>query len=74
MNDDLKRDVIRQIRRFRPEVLITMAPQRLPGAPLDFQHGDHLAASEATFVARIPRATRHASIPSYSRMRTSTST
>lgn len=56
VNDDLKRDIIRQIRRFGPEVLITMAPQRLPGAPLDFQHGDHLAASEATFVAAYPQS------------------
>lgn len=56
VNDDLKRDVIREIRRFRPEVLLTMAPQRLPGAPLDFQHGDHLAASEATFTAAYPQS------------------
>lgn len=56
VNDDLKRDIIREIRRFRPEVLLTMAPQRLPGAPLDFQHGDHLAASEATFTAAYPQS------------------
>jgi LmbE family N-acetylglucosaminyl deacetylase len=56
VDDDLKRDIIREIRRFRPEVLLTMAPQRLPGAPLDFQHGDHLAASEATFVAAYPQS------------------
>jgi LmbE family N-acetylglucosaminyl deacetylase len=56
VNDELKRDIIREIRRFQPEVLLTMAPQRLPGAPLDFQHGDHLAASEATFTAAYPQS------------------
>lgn len=56
VNDDLKRDIIRAIRRFRPQILLTMAPQRLPGAPLDFQHGDHLAASEATFTAAYPQS------------------
>jgi LmbE family N-acetylglucosaminyl deacetylase len=56
VDDALKRDLIRQIRRFRPEVLLTMAPQRVPSAPLDFQHGDHLAASEATFAVAYPQS------------------
>lgn len=56
VDDDLVRDIVRHIRRFRPEVLLTMVPQRLPGAGLDFQHADHLAASEATFVAAYPQS------------------
>lgn len=72
VNDDLKRDIIRAIRRFRPQILLTMAPQRLPGAPLDFQHGDHLAASEATFTAAYPQSYKSADLPRTPRRRPGT--
>ncbi len=53
-NTDLKRDLVRQIRRFRPEVILTLAWQRLPDAPLGFTHADHMAAAEATLAASYP--------------------
>jgi len=52
----LRRDIVRQIRRFRPQVILTMAPQRLPDAPVDVVHADHMAASEATLVAAYPES------------------
>lgn len=33
-----------------------MAPQRLPDAPVDIVHADHMAASEATLVAAYPES------------------
>jgi LmbE family N-acetylglucosaminyl deacetylase len=53
---DLRRDIVRQIRRFRPDVILTMAPQRLPDAPVDILHADHMAASEAALVAAYPES------------------
>jgi LmbE family N-acetylglucosaminyl deacetylase len=53
---ELRRDIVRQIRRFRPDVILTMAPQRLPDAPVDILHADHMAASEAALVAAYPES------------------
>lgn len=52
----LRRDIVRQIRRFRPQVILTMTPHRLPDAPVDLLHADHMAASEATLVAAYPES------------------
>jgi LmbE family N-acetylglucosaminyl deacetylase len=53
---ELRRDIVRQIRRFRPDVILTMTPQRLPDAPVDIVHRDHMAASEAALVAAYPES------------------
>jgi len=52
----LKRDLVRQIRRFRPELVLTMTPYRAFDAPLELSHGDHIAAGEATLQAVYPEA------------------
>ena len=52
----LKRDLVRQIRRFRPDLLLTMTPYRALDAPVDWSHGDHLAAGEAALQAAYPEA------------------
>jgi len=51
----LKRDLVRQIRRFRPELVLTMTPYRAFDAPLELSHGDHIAAGEATMQAVTPK-------------------
>jgi LmbE family N-acetylglucosaminyl deacetylase len=56
VNRSLKRDIVREIRRYRPEVILTMTPQRLPDAPVDIVHADHMAASEAALVAAYPQS------------------
>jgi LmbE family N-acetylglucosaminyl deacetylase len=60
---DLRRDITRQIRRFRPDLLITQNPQRR----LDFNpyigHPDHLATGEATLAAVYPAARDHLNFP-----------
>ncbi len=53
---DVKRDIVRQIRRTRPELVLTWLPYRDPEAPVDWLHGDHLAVGEATMQAVYPEA------------------
>lgn len=52
----LKRDLVRQIRRFRPDLVLGLAPYRVMDAPVDWSHGDHIAAGEATLQAVYPEA------------------
>jgi LmbE family N-acetylglucosaminyl deacetylase len=60
---DLRRDITRQIRRFRPDLVITQNPQRR----LDFNpfigHPDHLATGEATLASVYPAARDHLNFP-----------
>lgn len=60
---DLRRDITRQIRRYRPDLVITQNPQRR----LDFNpfigHPDHLATGEATLAAVYPAARDHLNFP-----------
>ncbi len=52
----LKRDLVRQIRRVRPELVLTLTPHRELGAPVGWSHGDHIAVGEATLQAVYPEA------------------
>lgn len=53
---ELRRDITRQIRRFRPELVIAQNPQRrMDGNPF-IGHPDHLATGEATLAAIYPAA------------------
>lgn len=52
----LKRDLVRQIRRFRPDLVLTWMPYRTLDAPMDWCHGDHIATGEATLQAVYPEA------------------
>ena len=53
---ELRRDLVRQIRRLRPQLILAMAPQRLADAPIDLLHGDHMASAEAALLAAYPEA------------------
>jgi LmbE family N-acetylglucosaminyl deacetylase len=53
---ELRRDITRQIRRFRPDLVIAQNPQRrMDGNPY-ISHPDHLATGEATLAAVYPAA------------------
>ena len=59
----LRRDIVRMIRKYKPDVVITHLPGRLIDAPMGGSHPDHIAVGEATFAAvypdsRNPRAFR----------------
>jgi LmbE family N-acetylglucosaminyl deacetylase len=62
-NLKLRRDIVRMIRKYKPELVITHLPGRLLDAPMGGSHPDHIAVGEATFAAvypdsRNPRAFR----------------
>src|SRR2546427_13000972 len=59
----LRRDIVRMIRKHKPELVITHIPGRVLDAPMAGSHPDHIAGGEATFAAvypdsRNPRAFR----------------
>jgi len=59
----LRHDIVRMIRKYRPELVITHIPGRVLDAPMGGSHPDHLAVGEATMAAvypdsRNPRAFR----------------
>jgi len=65
LEPDLKvrRDIVRMIRKHKPDLVITQFPGRVLDFPIGGSHPDHLAAGEATLAAvypdsRNPRAFR----------------
>lgn len=53
---DLRRDITRQVRRFRPDLVIAQHPvRRLEASPF-MNHPDHIATGEATLAAVYPAA------------------
>jgi LmbE family N-acetylglucosaminyl deacetylase len=60
---DLRRDISREIRRHRPDILITTNPRRdLLGSGY-IGHPDHFAAGEAAMSAVYPAARDHLTFP-----------
>jgi LmbE family N-acetylglucosaminyl deacetylase len=60
---ELRRDIVRQIRRFQPDLVIAQNPQRrLDGNPF-IAHPDHLATGEATLAAVYPAARDRLNFP-----------
>ena len=53
---ELKRQLVREIRRFRPDLVLTWMPYRDRDASIDWNHGDHIATGEATLQAVYPEA------------------
>lgn len=61
---DLRRDIAREIRRHRPDIVITTYPMRnLDGSGWGVGHPDHIAAGEATLAAIFPTARDHLTFP-----------
>ena len=53
---DLRRDIVRQIRKYRPHIVITMDPTRRWLGQGYINHPDHVATSDATLAAVFPAA------------------
>ena len=53
---DVRRDITRQIRKYRPDLVITHAPLRQINIPPGASHPDHLATGEACMAAVYPDA------------------
>lgn len=60
---ELRRDITRQIRRFRPDLVITQNPQRRIDHNPFIGHPDHLATGEATLASVYPAARDHLNFP-----------
>jgi LmbE family N-acetylglucosaminyl deacetylase len=60
---DLRRDISRQIRRFRPDLVIAQNPQRRSDGNPFIAHPDHLATGEATLAAVYPAARDRLNFP-----------
>ena len=59
----LRRDIAREIRRHRPDVVIAPYPMRTLDGGWGVGHPDHLAAGEATLSAVFPTARDHMTFP-----------
>jgi LmbE family N-acetylglucosaminyl deacetylase len=64
---DLRRDIVRQIRRFRPELVIAQNWQRRDDGNPFIAHPDHLATGEATLAAVYPAARDRLNFPELAR-------
>ena len=62
-NLELRKAITREIRRHRPDVLISMNPVRNLVSDTYVDHPDHLAAGEATFAAVFPAARDRLTFP-----------
>lgn len=60
---DLRRDIVRQLRRLRPDLVITQNPQRRLDHNPFIGHPDHLATGEATLAAVYPAARDRLNFP-----------
>ena len=59
----LRKEIAREIRRHKPDVLITMYPMRNLDGSYGFGHPDHMAAGEAAMAAVFPTARDHLTFP-----------
>ncbi len=60
---DLRRDIVREIRKYRPDILVTTNPTRDLSNGRYIGHPDHFAAGEAALSAVFPSARDHLSFP-----------
>ena len=60
---ELRREITREIRRHKPDILITMYPARNLDGGWGFGHPDHIAAGEAAMSAVFPSARDHLTFP-----------
>ena len=60
---ELRKDITREIRRHKPDVVITMYPMRNLDGGFGVGHPDHIAAGEAALQAVFPTARDHMTFP-----------
>lgn len=56
LTGELRRDIVRQIRRYKPQLILTMMPDRDFNEPLGISHIEHMIAGQATLIATAPEA------------------
>lgn len=60
---ELRHDIVREIRRFRPELILTLPPHRITDGPNHLNHWEHIAVGQATMTAAFPEAPNGRSFP-----------
>jgi LmbE family N-acetylglucosaminyl deacetylase len=60
---DLRRAIAREIRRVKPDLVLSHFPHRVLAIPVEASHPDHIAAGEATFSAILPDAANSRAVP-----------
>ena len=60
---ELRRDITREIRRYRPQILVCLSPLRHLNGDGYFGHPDHLASGEAALAAVFPSARDRLTFP-----------
>ena len=60
---ELRRDIAREIRRYRPDILVCLSPQRHLDGDGYVGHPDHLASGEAALSAVFPSARDRLTFP-----------
>ena len=60
---EVRKDIAREIRRHKPDVLICQYPMRVLDGGWGVGHPDHMAAGEATLAAVFPTARDHMTFP-----------
>lgn len=63
---ELRLAIAREIRRARPELVLTHFPRRILDIPLEASHPDHTAVGEATLSAILPDAINARTLPELS--------
>lgn len=61
--DALRTAIAREIRRFRPDLVITHFPRRALEVPIEASHPDHIAVGEAALAAVFPDAANARALP-----------
>ena len=64
---DLRRDIAREIRKSKPDILVCMYPMRNLDGHWGFGHPDHVASGEAAMSAVFPTARDHLTFPELTR-------
>jgi LmbE family N-acetylglucosaminyl deacetylase len=62
-NLELRSAIARQIRRFKPDLVLTHFPRRVLDIPMQASHPDHMAVGEATLAAVFPTASNSRILP-----------
>lgn len=60
---ELRRDIVREIRRHKPQLILTLVPYRDFDQPIGISHQEHMAVGEATLFAASPESGTHRMYP-----------
>lgn len=60
---ELRHDIVREIRRYQPTLILTLPPHRITDGPNHINHWEHIAVGRATLTAAFPEAPNGRSFP-----------